>query len=39
VLEDGLISAAGLEVAGPPESVLFSPGVRTQFGKPRVLRA
>lgn len=39
VLEDGLISAAGLGVAGPPESVLFSPGVRTQFGKPRVLRA
>lgn len=37
VLEDGLISAAGLEVAGPPESVLFSPGVRTQFGRPRVL--
>jgi len=39
VLEDGLISAAGLDVAGPPESVLFSPGVRTQFGRPRVLRA
>ncbi|MBP1137430.1 uncharacterized protein YqjF (DUF2071 family) [Arthrobacter sp. PvP023] len=37
VLEDGLISAAGLEVAGPPESVLFSPGVRTQFGRARVL--
>lgn len=39
VLEDGLIGAAGLDVAGPPESVLFSPGVRTQFGRPRVLRA
>lgn len=39
VLEDGLIGAAGLDVAGPPDSVLFSPGVRTQFGRPRVLRA
>jgi len=39
VLEDGLIGAAGLQVAGPPDSVLFSPGVRTQFGRPRVLRA
>jgi uncharacterized protein YqjF (DUF2071 family) len=38
VLEDGLMSAAGLEVSGPPESVLFSPGVRAQFGRPRVLR-
>lgn len=37
VLEDQLIAAAGIEVSGPPESVLFSPGVRTQFGRPRVL--
>ena len=27
--EDQLVRAAGIEVAGPPESVLFSPGVRT----------
>ncbi len=36
-LEDQLVRAAGIEVSGPPESVLFSPGVRTQFGRPRVL--
>lgn len=38
VLEDQLIAAAGIEVAGLPESVLFSPGVFTQFGRPRTLR-
>lgn len=31
---DGLVHAAGLDVAGPPESVLYSPGVQTQFGMP-----
>ena len=36
-LEDQLVRAAGIEVGRPPESVLFSPGVRTQFGRPRVL--
>ena len=36
-LEDQLVAAAGISVAGPPESVLFSPGVRTQFGRPRGL--
>ena len=36
-LEDQLIAAAGINVTGPPESVLFSPGVRTQFGRPRFL--
>ncbi|QCB99112.1 DUF2071 domain-containing protein [Arthrobacter sp. PAMC25564] len=36
-LEDQLVQAAGIEVAGPPESVLFSPGVRTAFGRPQVL--
>ncbi|WP_223984457.1 DUF2071 domain-containing protein [Arthrobacter sp. NicSoilB8] len=36
-LEDQLLPAAGIEVTGPPESVLFSPGVRTQFGRPRAL--
>jgi uncharacterized protein YqjF (DUF2071 family) len=35
--DDGLLGAAGLLVQGPPESVLFSPGVRTQFGRPRVV--
>ncbi|WP_258073898.1 YqjF family protein [Arthrobacter sp. Y81] len=39
VLDDGLVSAAGLNVTGPPDSVLFSPGVRTRFGRPRVLGA
>ncbi len=34
-LNDGLMAAAGIEVDGPPESVLYSPGVRTQFGRPR----
>jgi uncharacterized protein YqjF (DUF2071 family) len=37
LLEDELVGAAGIQVAGPPESVLFSPGVSTQFGWPRVL--
>ena len=36
-LEDQLVAAAGISVTGPPESVLFSPGVRTQFGRPRFL--
>lgn len=35
---DGLVHAAGLTVEGPPESVLYSPGVQTQFGRPRALR-
>ncbi|MET1020616.1 MAG: DUF2071 domain-containing protein [Arthrobacter sp.] len=35
--EDQLVAAAGINVAGPPESVLFSPGVHTQFGRPRAL--
>ena len=37
LLQDELVGAAGIQVAGPPESVLFSPGVSTQFGWPRVL--
>jgi len=36
-LEDQLVAAAGINVTGPPESALFSPGVRTQFGRPRFL--
>lgn len=35
--DDGLVRAAGLDVDGPPESVLYSPGVQTQFGKPRAV--
>nr|WP_314192634.1 DUF2071 domain-containing protein [uncultured Arthrobacter sp.] len=34
-LEDELVFAAGITVHGPPDSVLYSPGVRTQFGQPR----
>jgi uncharacterized protein YqjF (DUF2071 family) len=36
-VDDGLLGAAGLRVDGPPESVLFSPGVQTQFGRPRIV--
>lgn len=36
-LSDGLIAAAGISVSGPPESVLYSPGVQTRFGRPRLL--
>jgi uncharacterized protein len=36
-LEDELVAATGISVSGPPESVLFSPGVHTQFGRPRVV--
>lgn len=35
--EDQLVAATGIQVLGPPESVLYSPGVRTQFGRPRIL--
>lgn len=36
-LEDQLVAAVGITVSGPPESVLFSSGVWTQFGRPRTL--
>lgn len=36
-LKDELVTSAGISVSGPPESVLFSPGVRTQFGRPRLV--
>jgi uncharacterized protein len=32
--EDSLLAAAGFPVQGPPESVLYSPGVRARFGSP-----
>jgi uncharacterized protein YqjF (DUF2071 family) len=38
-VSDGLIGAAGITVDGPPDSVLYSPGVRTRFGRPRMLGA
>ncbi|MFJ8154038.1 YqjF family protein [Streptomyces sp. NPDC094468] len=38
-LDDDLVAAAGLpEPAGPPVSVLWSPGVRVRFGWPSLLR-
>lgn len=37
LVQDQLVRAAGIEVAGPPESVLYSPGVRAEFGPPRML--
>lgn len=36
-LSDRLVQASGISVSGPPESVLYSPGVRTRFGRPRLL--
>lgn len=36
--DDELLASAGLPVAGPPDSVLFSSGVRTVFGRPRTVR-
>jgi uncharacterized protein len=36
-LKDELVASAGISVSGPPESVLFSPGVRTRFGRPRLV--
>lgn len=38
-LEDELVASAGISTSGPPESVLYSPGVRTQFGWPRLVSA
>jgi uncharacterized protein YqjF (DUF2071 family) len=37
LLNDQLVAAAGITVSGTPESVLFSPGVSTRFGRPRSL--
>ena len=36
-LKDELIASAGISASGPPESVLYSPGVRTKFGRPRLV--
>ncbi|MFE7628840.1 YqjF family protein [Kocuria sp. NPDC057446] len=35
---DGLVAAAGIDVEGPPASVLYSSGVRTRIGRPRTVR-
>ena len=39
-LDDGLVAAAGLSdvAARPPDSVLWSPGVRAAFGVPEPAR-
>jgi len=36
-ISDELVGAAGIPVSGAPESVLYSPGVRTRFGRPRLV--
>jgi uncharacterized protein YqjF (DUF2071 family) len=36
-LDDQLIAATGIKVSGQPESVLYSPGVRSSFGPPHIL--
>jgi uncharacterized protein len=36
-LDDQLIAATGIKVSGHPESVLYSPGVLSRFGLPRML--
>nr|WP_269436301.1 DUF2071 domain-containing protein [Arthrobacter zhangbolii] len=33
--DDELLSAAGLDVSGPPDTVHYSTGVDTLFGRPR----
>ena len=36
-LDDDLVSASGARTVGPPLRALFSPGVRTRFGRPQVV--
>lgn len=36
-LEDDLVSAAGIRLAGPPLRALFSPGVYAAFGRPALV--
>ncbi|MGB0436840.1 MAG: hypothetical protein ACPGIJ_07695, partial [Mycobacterium sp.] len=33
-LDDDLVAAAGISVAGPRLRALFSPGVHSRFGRP-----
>ncbi len=37
-IDDDLLAASGVQPAGEPLRALFSPGVRTQFGRPTVVR-
>ncbi|GAA2058288.1 YqjF family protein [Williamsia deligens] len=37
-LDDDLLDASGVTAAGPPLRALWSPGVRTQFGRPSLVR-
>lgn len=37
-LDDDLVRLAGVEVSGPPDSVLFSPGVTARFGRAQPVR-
>ncbi|MGN6608861.1 MAG: YqjF family protein [Jatrophihabitans sp.] len=37
-LRDDLMAAAGVEPAGPPLRALWTPGVRTRFGRPSLVR-
>jgi uncharacterized protein len=37
-LDDELLPASGVRVAGGPLRALYSPGVHTRFGRPRVVR-
>ena len=36
-LDDDLLSASGVRAVGPPLRALWSPGVRTQFGRPSIV--
>ena len=36
-LDDELMAAAGIRPAGEPMRALFSPGVRTRFGRPTLI--
>jgi len=35
--DDDLIAASGVPIAGPRLRVLYSPGVRTRFGRPTLV--
>jgi uncharacterized protein YqjF (DUF2071 family) len=37
-LDGDLLAASGVRTAGDPLRILYSPGVRSRFGRPRALR-
>jgi uncharacterized protein YqjF (DUF2071 family) len=37
-LDGDLLAASGVRTAGDPLRILYSPGVRARFGRPRALR-